>query len=678
LIAAPHRRRSRATAVGWLFLLLLLAGCLPQQKGYLRRFDGTVIDRPESDALVRGASPAVLTVEALDGRRRLLGFGTGFVVGPGTVATCLHVIESASLIQVRLPSGEIRNVSGVRGSDPLNDLVVLEFDDGPSSTLPLALRTSTPSIGESVTALAGHKHLRVHATRGKVLAVPEIGGGLLSKSIVLSVPVSPGFSGGPVLDAQGNVLGITSEILTQGSESVLRAVPASELEPLLRGPSTPVIRWLELHPQPTPAASILVSQAEALGFSNLPRSLSLIAEALRQSPSFTRAWTRRAALLLALQRPLEAEACLRKVEELRPGLTGIRLERSACLVLAGKHVEGRLLAEELARENPGKPILQSWLAVARLGARKREEAIEAGSRACKLGPDQAACHLTYGVLLANVGCLPKAQRHLERSTQIQGELGPAWMQLGLVQWRQGDTNSSRASLRRALECPNLRNPTSALYVLFLYDWGSGDSKAAMKAFGRFLEAARHPENAPGPDADPRFRGLLDRMRPKDWNSPQAHELLSKIMVHHKAGEVVWPILEACVWTAPDNAECWTRLAVAANAHGDHERATVAARRALGLQSGHSFAHWALGVGQYALGDAKAGRTSIMNATVLNNANRLAWEALVAIELKEGRHDEAKRIWEGTPSISKTDSDLKDLEDLIPDTRRLRSLAESLE
>jgi len=66
-------------------VLVLLAGCLPQQKGYLRRFDGTVIDRPESDPLVRGASPAVLTVEAVDGRRRLLGFGTGFVVGPGTV-----------------------------------------------------------------------------------------------------------------------------------------------------------------------------------------------------------------------------------------------------------------------------------------------------------------------------------------------------------------------------------------------------------------------------------------------------------------------------------------------------------------------------------------------------------------------------------------------------------------
>jgi len=140
-----------------------------------------------------------------DGKRRT-GTGSGFVVAqPGYVLTNNHVIEQCT--EVRAPA--YKTVLRVLARDPKNDLALLE---GELPALQAAkFRTATPPrLGESI-LVAGYpltdllsSSLNVTSGTISALAGPRNNEALFQ----ITAPVQRGNSGGPVLDAQGQVLGV--------------------------------------------------------------------------------------------------------------------------------------------------------------------------------------------------------------------------------------------------------------------------------------------------------------------------------------------------------------------------------------------------------------------------------------------------------------------------------------
>jgi S1-C subfamily serine protease len=164
----------------------------------------------ELSGLVAGAAPSVVGVE----QRR--GQGSGLVLTPdGYVLTNAHVARAAGPVRVRL-SGTA-TVEGERvGSDPRTDLAVLRVEAPGLRALPLA-DSRELQVGQLALAIGNPLGFERSVTMGVVSALyrslPTPDGGLLDGLIQTDAAVNPGNSGGPLLDAEGAVVGITTAML---------------------------------------------------------------------------------------------------------------------------------------------------------------------------------------------------------------------------------------------------------------------------------------------------------------------------------------------------------------------------------------------------------------------------------------------------------------------------------
>jgi S1-C subfamily serine protease len=145
------------------------------------------------------------------------GAGSGIVLGDGQVLTNAHNVRGD---QVTVTFADGRTAEGsVAGHDIDSDLAVISVDTGQAPALPWASSASV-EIGKPVFALAnpGGRGLRV--TFGFVSGIDRTfrgpRGRRITGSLEHTAPLLPGSSGGPVLDADGQLLGINTNRLGEG------------------------------------------------------------------------------------------------------------------------------------------------------------------------------------------------------------------------------------------------------------------------------------------------------------------------------------------------------------------------------------------------------------------------------------------------------------------------------
>ncbi|HVP66695.1 MAG TPA: trypsin-like peptidase domain-containing protein [Anaeromyxobacteraceae bacterium] len=173
-------------------------------------------------ALVARASPSVVGIE----RRR--GQGSGLVLASdGYVLTNAHVAAGGGPLRVRLPGGASVRADLV-GSDVRTDLAVVRADTSGIPPLPLA-EARRLRVGELVVAIGNPLGFERSVSAGVVSALyrslPGPGGAALDGLVQTDAAVNPGNSGGPLLDARGEVVGITAAMIPRAS-GLGFAVPA--------------------------------------------------------------------------------------------------------------------------------------------------------------------------------------------------------------------------------------------------------------------------------------------------------------------------------------------------------------------------------------------------------------------------------------------------------------------
>lgn len=165
------------------------------------------------------------------------GSGSGFVYDrAGHIVTNYHVIEDASELHVTF-FDETRLPATVVGSDPSNDLAVIRVDASPEllHVIPLGNSTSL-KVGRFVVAIGNPFGLQqtlttgVVSSLGRVIESPD--GRFIGEIIQTDASINPGNSGGPLLDLEGNVVGVTSAILSpsRASAGIGFAIPADTLK----------------------------------------------------------------------------------------------------------------------------------------------------------------------------------------------------------------------------------------------------------------------------------------------------------------------------------------------------------------------------------------------------------------------------------------------------------------
>lgn len=164
------------------------------------------------------------------------GEGSGFIIdNDGYIATNNHVVDGASQVTVTLDSGE-ELVATVVGTDPRTDLALIKVNNG--SNLPaLSLGNSDAArVGDWVLAMGNPFGLGGTATAGIISARGRnINSGPYDDFLQVDAAINSGNSGGPIFNADGEVIGINTAIFSPngGNIGIGFAIPANQARTVL-------------------------------------------------------------------------------------------------------------------------------------------------------------------------------------------------------------------------------------------------------------------------------------------------------------------------------------------------------------------------------------------------------------------------------------------------------------
>ena len=194
-----------------------------------------------TEQLAEKALAATVSLEMKDSTGTTLSFGSGFFVKPNQIATNFHVIAGARQGTAKLVGKYTTyNIEGIVATDKKNDLAVLKVTA--SGVTPLSLGDSdTVNIGAKVYVAGNPKGLEGTFSDGLISrreSSPK-------KRLQMTAPISPGSSGGPVLNSKGEVIGISvAAHRALDAQNLNFAIPSNYLKTLLTKarPAKPLAR----------------------------------------------------------------------------------------------------------------------------------------------------------------------------------------------------------------------------------------------------------------------------------------------------------------------------------------------------------------------------------------------------------------------------------------------------
>jgi len=330
--------------------------------------------------------------------------GSGFIItSDGYIVTNAHVVEKATQITVTIREPDEEYEAKVVGRDPETDLALLKIEATNLPVLPLG-DSDKAVIGSWVVAIGNPFGLDHTVTAGIISAKGRIiGAGSFDDFIQTDASINPGNSGGPLLNLDGEVVGINTAIVAAG-QGIGFAIPSNAAKPIiaqLKEHGKVTRGWLGVTIQPVDA-----NTAKALGLPE-PRG-ALVASVVEGQPA-AKAGIGPGDVILAVEgTPIkDVNELLRLISGMKPGekvtLTVFSkgAERKVPTTLATRSTE--LLAEST---RPGKESETEGLGLA------VRPVTEPEARA--LGLDKAT-----GLLVAEVGpASPAAEAGVQQGDVI--------------------------------------------------------------------------------------------------------------------------------------------------------------------------------------------------------------------------------------------------------------------
>lgn len=240
--AKPAKRRGLSTGgvIGVAAATALIVGAgsavgtwalLPAGGGINTSSSGTVVQADANDtnwtAVAAELENSVVSIQVETSQGTSQGSGVVWD-GEGHIVTNNHVVEGASGDSaVTVTIGNRGYQATVLGTDPATDLAVIQVTDAPDTLVPMTVGDSTAlEVGDGVMAIGSPLGLSGSYTTGIVSALNRpvntgevSGNAVVTNAIQTSAALNPGNSGGALVDATGQLVGINSSIATLGTDS---------------------------------------------------------------------------------------------------------------------------------------------------------------------------------------------------------------------------------------------------------------------------------------------------------------------------------------------------------------------------------------------------------------------------------------------------------------------------
>ncbi len=409
--------------------------------------------------LVKKIQPAIVTIVAYDVDRNVTNQGSGFFVDKkGHLITNYHVLDGAYAADVKTFDGVKYPIEVVVAENKLSDLIKVRVKIPEGAVHWVVVTETEPSIGERVMVVGTPMGLEQTVSEGIVSAVRELP--VVGKVFQLSAPISPGSSGSPVVNMNGNVIGVVSFQALKG-QNLNFAVSGKGILDLKQNEMLKTLsEWTYDINKRTPR---LAEELCKKGFNFSIRgefkdALDYYKEATEKSPDDTIAWYGLGSCYDGLDKPEEAIAAYKQAVEIDP-------ENADAHYNLGRYYR-------------------------KLG--RYEDAIEAYDQAIEADPDHAASYFDLGMLYGKLEEFENGERSFNQVLRINPDHAPTLHYMGLIYNGMGRYDDAAESCKKALKI----NPDSAptLYNLGIAYGGLGKSREEMEAFKQAIRV--DPDFAP--------------------------------------------------------------------------------------------------------------------------------------------------------------------------------------
>ena len=396
-----------------------------------------------ADEIFREVAPSVVVINTQTPAGA--GLGSGFVIDPsGIIATNCHVVIGAENIQVKLKDGQVFPATRLRGADFALDVCLLTIEAQPLLAVTLGDLRETV-IGDRVFVIGAPLGFEYSISDGLFSGRRRQPGSV--ETLQFSAPVSPGNSGGPLLDAHGRVIGVVS-MMVIGGQNLNFAMPVNAIRQVLN--TRHAVTLAALNSSMLPAYQFRQQALDALAVGNKAKAIQLLQEAVQASPGLDDGWNDLCALHYDQQLYEQASRECERALELNPGsiTAHINLGNIACdkgkLHDAIAEFDQAVQLDDMSKE-PHKNLAvcyQRW--------KRYDDAIGAFQKVLAIVPDDLASVNDIGNLYRKQGNLDEAERWIQKALVLDPKSPVVHVNAGLVRFKRGLRTDAMREYEQAL------------------------------------------------------------------------------------------------------------------------------------------------------------------------------------------------------------------------------------
>jgi Tfp pilus assembly protein PilF len=363
--------------------------------------------------------PSVLTLEVFDAAGTLLSRASAFFVTRDVVATSYHALKDGRSAYARTIDGAYNfTVVGAAAVDREADVALLELRGADGRPLPVSER-DTYEPGEKVFVFGSPKGLEGSVTTGIVssASLRVFAGG---EYLQISAPISPGSSGGPVVNGRGEVIGVAARSL-DGAQNLNFAVPARTLRQLVAKIGSPVIAIASLpHGEATALTARSKGEPESCGDS--PFTLP----AGRKASFYIHAGER----LYDERRYSEAKEAYKRAIDLDPENAWAHFALAHIYLRLGCEQKAVIANRQAIILEPGEMKYRDGLGWVLLQMGRYSEAAEVYEEALRMDAKQALARTRLGMCYVQLGRVAEAIKAFEDAIRLDAKCALARFWLG--------------------------------------------------------------------------------------------------------------------------------------------------------------------------------------------------------------------------------------------------------
>ena len=426
-------------------------------------------------SMIKKLEPSIVVLLAYNREGKPMGQGSGFfLTQEGDVITNYHVLKGASRAEVKTTGG-VYLVNKIVAEDEEGDLIRVSTNVPQNLVRPLPIHASFPEVGERIIVMGTPLGLEKTVSDGIVSAVREIPE--FGKIIQVTAAISPGSSGSPVINMEGEVVGVVSFFLMPG-QNLNFAIPGDRIAKLTRGDGK-TLSEREEGEEEVSLASAQRFYSIGRGFllaEDYEKALLFFVEAVKQNPKFAEAFFQIGYCLgklgrysVAIEPYLQAirlkpddfdtynNLCVaygmvrRYDEAMNACLETIRIKKDLSEAYnnlgwvyhkIGRYPEAIESCKHAIRLNPDLAMAHYNLGNNYLALKKFEEAIESYKQAIRIRFDYAEGHMNLGAAYHQRGRYEEAIDSYKQAVQIKPDLAEGHLNLGMTYLRIGDRGSA--------------------------------------------------------------------------------------------------------------------------------------------------------------------------------------------------------------------------------------------